>query len=246
MFFIVPKRLRFVPKRSLVDTGGMVLASATCANLRAIFSVPTFPLLKGSPMTDSIFPRLVLTKGREKSLLRRHPWIFSGAVARMEGKARSGETIDIVDSQGKWLARGAYSPSSQIRARVWSFDRNEAIDNAFFERRLQQAQTWREWLAARDGLDSYRLIAGESDGLPGVTIDRFGDFFVLQLLSAGAEYQRASIVSALQTLFPNCAIYDRSDVAVRKKEGWSWRRGRLSANCRLPCCRLPSTVCSCW
>ncbi|MGM1330888.1 hypothetical protein ACS0TW_34380, partial [Klebsiella michiganensis] len=73
MFFIVPKRLRFVPKRSLVDTGGMVLASATCANLRAIFSVPTFPLLKGSPMTDSIFPRLVLTKGREKSLLRRHP-----------------------------------------------------------------------------------------------------------------------------------------------------------------------------
>ena len=101
-------------------------------------------------MTDSIFPRLVLTKGREKSLLRRHPWIFSGGVARMEGKARSGETIDIVDHQGKWLARGAYSPSSQIRARVWTFDRNEAIDSAFFERRLQQAQTWRAWLAERD------------------------------------------------------------------------------------------------
>ncbi len=94
-------------------------------------------------MTDSLFPRLVLAKGREKSLLRRHPWIFSGGVARMEGKARSGETIDIVDHQGKWLARGTYSPSSQIRARVWTFDRNEAIDNAFFERRLQQAQTWR-------------------------------------------------------------------------------------------------------
>ncbi len=94
-------------------------------------------------MTDSLFPRLVLAKGREKSLLRRHPWIFSGGVARMEGKARSGETIDIVDHQGKWLARGAYSPSSQIRARVWTFDRNEAIDSAFFERRLQQAQTWR-------------------------------------------------------------------------------------------------------
>ncbi len=99
----------------------------------------------------------MLAKGREKSLLRRHPWIFSGGVARMEGKARSGETIDIVDHQGKWLARGAYSPSSQIRARVWTFDRNEAIDSAFFERRLQQAQTWRAWLAERDGLDSYRL-----------------------------------------------------------------------------------------
>lgn len=158
----------------------------------------------------------MLAKGREKSLLRRHPWIFSGGVARMEGKARSGETIDIVDHQGKWLARGAYSPSSQIRARVWTFDRNEAIDSAFFERRLQQAQT-ACWLAERDGLDSYRLIAGESDGLPGVTIDRFGNFFVLQLLSAGAEYQRAAIISALQNLFPDCAIYDRSDVAVRKK-----------------------------
>ncbi|MCP5727060.1 23S rRNA (cytosine(1962)-C(5))-methyltransferase RlmI, partial [Klebsiella pneumoniae] len=87
----------------------------------------------------------------------------------------------------------------------------------FFVRRLQQAQQWREWLAKRDGLDSYRLIAGESDGLPGVTIDRFGNFLVLQLLSAGAEYQRAALISALQTLFPECAIYDRSDVAVRKK-----------------------------
>ncbi len=158
----------------------------------------------------------MLAKGREKSLLRRHPWIFSGGVARMEGKARSGETIDIVDHQENGWP-GAYSPSSQIRARVWTFDRNEAIDSAFFERRLQQAQTRRARLAERDGLDSYRLIAGESDGLPGVTIDRFGNFFVLQLLSAGAEYQRAAIISALQNLFPDCAIYDRSDVAVRKK-----------------------------
>ncbi len=184
----------------------------------------------------------MLAKGREKSLLRRHPWIFSGGVARMEGKARSGETIDIVDHQGKWLARGAYSPSSQIRARVWTFDRNEAIDSAFFERRLKQAQTWRAWLAERDGLDSYRLIAGESDGLPGVTIDRFGNFFVLQLLSAGAEYQRAAIISALQNLFPDCAIYDRSDVAVRKKRDWSWPRGRWWANCPRRCCRSPSTA----
>ncbi len=74
----------------------------------------------------------MLAKGREKSLLRRHPWVFSGAVARMEGKASLGETIDIVDHQGKWLARGAYSPASQIRARVWTFDPSESIDIAFF------------------------------------------------------------------------------------------------------------------
>lgn len=163
----------------------------------------------------------MLAKGREKSLLRRHPWIFSGAVARMEGKASLGETIDIVDHQGKWLARGAYSPASQIRARVWTFDPNESIDIAFLpavcNKRKNGVTGWRK----KDGLDSYRLIAGESDGLPGITIDRFGNFLVLQLLSAGAEYQRAALISALQTLYPECAIYDRSDVAVRKKKGWS-------------------------
>ncbi len=85
-------------------------------------------------MTESTFPqypRLVLSKGREKSLLRRHPWVFSGAVSRLEGKANLGETIDIVDHQGKWLARGARSPASQIRARVWTFDKTESIDIAF-------------------------------------------------------------------------------------------------------------------
>ncbi|NUU65306.1 23S rRNA (cytosine(1962)-C(5))-methyltransferase RlmI [Enterobacteriaceae bacterium BIT-l23] len=169
--------------------------------------------------------RLVLAKGREKSLLRRHPWVFSGAIARVEGKASPGETVDVVDHKGGWLARAAWSPASQIRARVWTFDYDEAVDIDFFTRRLQKAQQWRNWLAARDGLDSYRLIAGESDGLPGITIDRFGDFLVLQLLSAGAEYQRPALVSALQSLYPDCSIYDRSDVAVRKKEGLALTQG---------------------
>ncbi|RYJ16532.1 23S rRNA (cytosine(1962)-C(5))-methyltransferase RlmI [Rahnella variigena] len=171
--------------------------------------------------------RLILAKGREKSLLRRHPWVFSGAVHRVEGKASSGETIDIVDSQGKWLARGAYSPSSQIRARVWTFKQDEDIDIEFFIRRLQQAQNWRDYIAKRDGLDGYRLIAGESDCLPGITIDRFQNFLVLQLLSAGAEYQRAPLIAALQHCYPECAIWDRSDVAVRKKEGLELTQGHV-------------------
>ncbi|MDR8482014.1 23S rRNA (cytosine(1962)-C(5))-methyltransferase RlmI [Serratia nevei] len=169
--------------------------------------------------------RLFLAKGREKSLLRRHPWVFSGAVQRVEGKALSGETIDILDSQGKWLARGAYSPESQIRARVWTFQKDEEINIDFFIRRLQQAQSWRDWVAQRDGLDGYRLIAGESDGMPGITIDRFQNFLVLQLLSAGAEYQRPALLSALQHCYPECSIYDRSDVAVRKKEGLPLAQG---------------------
>lgn len=169
--------------------------------------------------------RLILAKGREKSLLRRHPWVFSGAIARMEGKALSGETIDVCDYNGNWLASAAWSPASQIRARVWSWQQNESIDTDFFVQRLQTAQKLRDWLALRDNLDSYRLIAGESDGLPGITIDRFGNFLVLQLLSAGAEYQRATLITALQQCYPHCAIYDRSDVSVRKKEGLELTQG---------------------
>ena len=183
--------------------------------------------------------RLFLAKGREKSLLRRHPWVFSGAVQRVEGKALSGETIDILDSQGKWLARGAYSPESQIRARVWTFQQDEEINIDFFIRRLQQAQSWRDWVAQRDGLDGYRLIAGESDGLPGITIDRFQNFLVLQLLSTGAEYQRPALLSALQHCYPECSIYDRSDVAVRKKEGLPLAQGPVLGD--LPPELLPIT-----
>ncbi|MGE4799067.1 23S rRNA (cytosine(1962)-C(5))-methyltransferase RlmI [Yersinia hibernica] len=183
--------------------------------------------------------RLFLAKGREKSLLRRHPWIFSGAVQRLEGNALPGETIDILDSQGKWLARAAYSPESQIVARVWTFQQDEVIDREFFVRRLQQAQSWRDWLAQRDGLNGYRLIAGESDGLPGITIDRFQNFLVLQLLSAGAEYQRAALVSALQQCYPQCSIYDRSDVSVRKKEGLPLTQGTVCGD--MPPALLPIT-----
>lgn len=169
--------------------------------------------------------RLFLAKGREKSLLRRHPWVFSGAVTRVEGNAASGETIDVCDFQGKWLARAAFSPQSQIRARVWTFDQQEAVDRDFFINRLQTAQQWRTWLAERDDLTGYRLIAGESDGMPGITIDRFQNFIVLQLLSAGAECQRANLLAALQHCYPECSIYDRSDVAVRKKEGLPLAQG---------------------
>jgi 23S rRNA (cytosine1962-C5)-methyltransferase len=174
--------------------------------------------------------RLFLAKGREKSLLRRHPWVFSGAVTRVEGNAASGETIDVCDFQGKWLARAAFSPQSQIRARVWTFDQQEAVDRDFFINRLQTAQQWRTWLAERDDLTGYRLIAGESDGMPGITIDRFQNFIVLQLLSAGAEYQRANLLAALQHCYPECSIYDRSDVAVRKKEGLPLAQGLVQGD----------------
>ncbi|MDN3653105.1 class I SAM-dependent methyltransferase [Thalassotalea ponticola] len=172
--------------------------------------------------------RILLNPGREKSLLRRHPWIFSKAIQKVIGKPMSGETIDIYDSKGNWIAKGAWSPNSQIRVRVWSFDQNEPIDADFFLRRIEKAKLTRQKTIADGGLTGYRLIAGESDYLPGITIDVYNDIISCQLLSAGAEFHRYHILSALETLYPNASIYDRSDVDVRKKEGLELSKGWVS------------------
>ncbi|MGL0960199.1 class I SAM-dependent methyltransferase [Vibrio vulnificus] len=169
---------------------------------------------------------IYLVKGREKSVVRRHPWIFSRGIDRVEGNPQLGETVDVYGHDGKWLAKAAYSPESQIRARVWSFEKQE-INKAFFVKRIQDAQLLREDVIERDGLTGYRLIAAESDGMPGVTIDRYQNFFVCQLLSAGAEYQKQNIVDALVEVFPDCNVYERSDVSVRKKEGLKETTGVL-------------------
>lgn len=163
--------------------------------------------------------RIYLNVGREKSLLRKHPWVFSKAVSKIKGKPMLGETVDIFDSKGKWLAKGAYSPESQIRVRVWSFDEHEQIDRDFFLQKLTNAQVRRDWFIEQGTLTGYRLIAGESDGLPGVTIDKYDNFIVCQLLSAGADFHRYTLVDCLKELYPDCHIYERSDVDVRKKEG---------------------------
>jgi 23S rRNA (cytosine1962-C5)-methyltransferase len=164
-------------------------------------------------MTASI----TLHPGREKSLLRQHPWIFTSAIRTHSGKLHSGDTVDVLAADGKWLARGAWSPASTIRVRAWTFRQDEVIDNAFFLRRIETALQARERLAASG--NACRLVAAESDGLPGVTIDRYADVLVCQLLSAGAERHRDKIVWALRKLLPQCSILERSDVAVREKEG---------------------------
>jgi len=163
--------------------------------------------------------RIYLNVGREKSLKRKHPWIFSRAINKIKGKPMLGDTVDIFDAKENWLAKGAYSPESQIRIRVWSFNEHEEIDRDFFLKKLENAQIRRDWFIDQGQLTGYRLIAGESDGLPGITIDKYDDFIVCQLLSAGADFQRYTIVSCLQELYPQCHIYERSDVDVRKKEG---------------------------
>ncbi len=156
---------------------------------------------------------------RDKSMLRRHPWIFEGAIEKTEGRMNSGDTVDVLASDGTWLAKAAYSPESQIRARVWSFTKSEAIDNVFFKRKLEQALARKQEILKKHDTNAFRLIAAEADGLPGITIDVYVNVVVVQLLSAGAEKHRNKILWAILQLFPDSVVHERSDVDVRKKEG---------------------------
>lgn len=171
---------------------------------------------------------VTLQPGREKSLLRRHPWIFASAIKHQNGKAHMGDTVDVLAADGRWLARGAWSPDSQIRVRVWTFSEDEIIDNGFFLRRIERALSMRQALSKGRELTAWRLVGAESDGLPGITIDVYGDVLVCQLLSAGADKHRDKLVWALNRLLPGYAIHERSDVAVREKEGLPQQTQTLS------------------
>jgi 23S rRNA (cytosine1962-C5)-methyltransferase len=162
---------------------------------------------------------LILHPGRERSLFKRHPWLFDTAVARLAGHARPGDTVMVQAADGRPLAKAAYSPHSKIRARVWSFDVATTIDHAFFKRRVAAAVARRAALPELAGQSGLRLIHAESDGLPGVIADRYGDTVVVQLTSAGAEKWRAAIADGLQKATGCARIYERSDSEVRGLEG---------------------------
>lgn len=161
--------------------------------------------------------RLILRPGREKALKRRHPWIFSGAVSRVEGAPESGETVEAYSSSGELLAVAAYSPQSQIRARVWDW-RSRTIDRDFFAERVARAARERVELFGAV-TDAVRLVNAEADGLPGVVADRYGDTIVLQLTSAGAERWREDLADGLLQATGAARVWERSDAEVRLLEG---------------------------
>lgn len=171
---------------------------------------------------------LILKRARERSLKRRHPWIFSGAVEKASGK--SGETLEVRDVAGNPLALAAYSPNSQIRARVWTFDIKEAVDPSFLQRRIRKAIALREQLAASRHTNAMRLIHGESDGLPGLVVDRYADVLVAQFLAAGVERWREEILDLLVEITGCEAVFERSDAEVRKLEGLEQRTGFVRGN----------------
>lgn len=173
--------------------------------------------------------KLILKAGREKSLKRRHPWIFSGAVARIDGTPQSGDTVAVQSADGVTLAVAAYSPKSQITARVWEWHARD-IDATFFAEKITTAAQARADLLASGTTNAARLVHGESDGLPGVIADLYGDTVVVQLLAAGAERWRDAIADALMALPTVSRVWERSDADVRELEGLAPRTGLLRGN----------------
>ena len=166
-----------------------------------------------------------LREGKERSLLRRHPWVFEGSIAR--GKADAGETVRVEAADGSFLCWASFSPESLIRVRAWSFDEQERIDAAFFERRIAAALALRARMPIAS--DAVRLIHGEADGLPGLIVDRYGDTLSAQFLSAGTERWKQTIADLLLAQTGLTRLYERSDANVRTLEGMEpvtgWLRG---------------------
>ena len=172
--------------------------------------------------------KITLKLGREKSLQRRHPWVFSGAVERVAGSPDPGATVRVENADGHFLAWGAWSPSSQIRVRIWSWQEDESIDDEFFRKRLSTALQFRQTVLPDSQSNARRLVHGEADGLPGLIVDQYGEVLVLQCLSVGTDQWRDTLVGLLNELTECTAIYERSDAEVRKLEGLEPRRGLLS------------------
>ncbi|MBI3161951.1 MAG: class I SAM-dependent rRNA methyltransferase, partial [Chloroflexi bacterium] len=161
---------------------------------------------------------ITLHPNREKSLLRRHPWIFASAIKHVDETHASGSTVDLLSSEGKFLARASYSPSSQIRARVWTFT-DEPVDKEFFRRKIRAAIALRNTQNVTRNVNAYRLIHAESDGIPGLIVDRYKDVLVLQSLTAGSEFWKETIADILVEETGIQAIHERSDADVRELEG---------------------------
>ncbi|MGG6298019.1 class I SAM-dependent rRNA methyltransferase [Leptolyngbya sp. AN02str] len=178
-------------------------------------------------MSDSAVASVVLRPGREKSLLRRHPWLFEGAIARVMGQPQLGETVQVRSAKDEPLGLGSFSPRSQIRVRMWTYEPETVVDAAWFDRQLDRAIAARAQLLSDPQQTACRLVAAESDGLPGIVVDRYADVLVCQFLTAGADYWGDVVAEWLSRRFPDCIIYERSDVDVRQKEGLPLRTGLL-------------------
>lgn len=163
--------------------------------------------------------QVILKKGRAKPVYHKHPWIFSGAVARIVGDPADGDLVQVRDAGGNFLAHGLLNRHSQIVVRLMNWRQDEAPDAAFWRRRIERALAGRAALAADPATDAYRLVHAEADGLPGLIVDRYGEYLVLQFLILGMERRKEEIANLLVELAAPAGIWERSDAPVRAKEG---------------------------
>lgn len=170
-------------------------------------------------MVETTTGTLRLNKGREKPVENRHPWVFSGAIQRVEGTPQPGDLVRIAAANGRYLATAYYNPKSQISGRIISWEPEQALDEAFWRAKLQRALDGRARLPLHPHTTAYRLINGESDGLPGLIVDRYGDYLVLQAMTLGIDQRKELLVGLLQALLQPQGIVERSDGAMRHKEG---------------------------
>ena len=162
---------------------------------------------------------LHLRRGREKPVINRHPWVFSGAIHRMEGDPAPGDLVDVLDSNGRWLATAYYNRNSQIRGRIISWQEGEAIDEAFWRRKLERAILGRQLLPLHPHTDAYRLINTEADGVPGLIVDKYGDYLVLQAMTLGIDLRKQMLADLLHEMVRPLGIIERSQGLMRRKEG---------------------------
>jgi len=168
---------------------------------------------------------LLLKPGRERSVLRFHPWVFSGAIGDVRGSPGSGDTVDVLSERGEWLARAAYSPTARIAARIWTWQEGQVVERDFLAARLEAALSARAPLARDPHFNAYREVNAESDSLPGIVVDRYGDIRVVQLLSAGAEAWRDVVFDLLVKSGDCSGLYERSDLEARQFESLPPRAG---------------------
>lgn len=171
---------------------------------------------------------LILAAGREKSVLNRHPWLFSGGIARVEGQPAPGDVVRVVDARGRALALAYYNPHSQIRGRILTWNPDERIDDSFWLERIRRAIRGRERLKLTPHTTAYRLINAEADGLPGLVVDRYGEFLVLQSGTMGIEKRKAQLVRLLADELNPVGVVERSDMETRPHEGLSSQTGLLA------------------
>ncbi|MEN8240312.1 MAG: class I SAM-dependent rRNA methyltransferase [Chloroflexota bacterium] len=171
-----------------------------------------------------------LKPGREKSLMRRHPWVFSGAVHQVVGEPADGDVIPVFSAENRFIAQIAYSHNSQIVGRVWSYQQDQIVDQDFIRSLLEKSIALREGLGIGQVSDSLRLVHAESDGIPGLVVDQYAKVIVAQILSNGVEVWREAIAEILLDLTGVEAIYERSDAEVRILEGLEHKVGLLAGS----------------